>query len=154
MNNNDEKLLKVEKILKGSLDLILSPSRSCEHLNFCFHFFWPLLGIVNKLCCTKSLLTTPSNVWSKKWKKKFKCSQLLEGDRIESRLPSKIFSTLPLWSPCVLFNLDNWFHIRFFFNILSLLLLGLCAFLTATPTSCVPWKVRTFVCQPKMLSIY
>ena len=28
--------------------------------------------------------------------KKFKCSQLLEGDGIESRLPFKIFSTLPI----------------------------------------------------------
>ena len=34
-------IYKVEKILKGSLDSILSPSRSCEHLNFWFSFFWP-----------------------------------------------------------------------------------------------------------------
>ena len=34
-------LLKVEKILKGSLDSIPSPSRSCEHLIFLFSFFWP-----------------------------------------------------------------------------------------------------------------
>ena len=32
---------KVEKILKGSLDSIPSPSRSCEHLNFLFSLFWP-----------------------------------------------------------------------------------------------------------------
>ena len=31
---------KVEKILKGSLDSIPSPSRSCEHLNFLFLFFF------------------------------------------------------------------------------------------------------------------
>ena len=30
---------KVEKILKGSMDLISSPSRSHEHLNFLFLFF-------------------------------------------------------------------------------------------------------------------
>ena len=32
---------KVEKILKGSMDSIPSPSRSREHLNFYFLFFWP-----------------------------------------------------------------------------------------------------------------
>ena len=32
---------KAEKILKDSLDAILSPSRSCEHLNFLFSFFRP-----------------------------------------------------------------------------------------------------------------
>ena len=32
---------KVEKILKGSLDSIPSPSRSCEHFHFSFLFFWP-----------------------------------------------------------------------------------------------------------------
>ena len=58
---------KVEKILKGSLDSIPSPSHSvkvqimggkvclmCEGKT--------LLGIVNKLLKTKSLLTSPSNV--------------------------------------------------------------------------------------------
>ena len=53
-----------------------------------------LLGVVNKLCWTKSLLTTPSNVWPpKNHNKNFKCSRLLEGDGIESHLPFKIFST-------------------------------------------------------------
>ena len=33
--------IKVEKILKGNLDSITSPSRSYEHLNFLFLFFWP-----------------------------------------------------------------------------------------------------------------
>ena len=65
---SDEKILhKVEKILKGSLDWIPSPSSSvkiqimsgkvclrCEGKT--------LLGIVNKLLKTKSLLTSPSNV--------------------------------------------------------------------------------------------
>ena len=37
---------KVERILKGSLDLIPSPSRSCAHLNVLFS----LLDIVKKLC--------------------------------------------------------------------------------------------------------
>ena len=63
---------KVEKILKGSLDLILSPSRSREHLNFYFFIFFgkTLLGIVNKLSWTKSLLTVPNNVLLKKIKQK------------------------------------------------------------------------------------
>ena len=40
---------KIEKILKGSLDSIASPSRIPEHLNFLFHFFGKiLLGVVNK----------------------------------------------------------------------------------------------------------
>ena len=37
----------------------------------------------------------PSNVWPKKMKtQKFQFLQLLEGDRSQSRLPFKIFSTL------------------------------------------------------------
>ena len=60
-------LFKVEKILKGSLDSILSPSPSvkiqimgkktslrCKGET--------LLGVVNKLLKTKCFLTTPSNV--------------------------------------------------------------------------------------------
>ena len=40
LNSFSNKYLgKVEKILKGSLDLIPSPSRSCEHLNFLLLFF-------------------------------------------------------------------------------------------------------------------
>ena len=56
---------KVEKILKGSLDLIPSPSRSREHFNFNFllvFFGQTLLGVVNKLFEQKSFLTMPSNV--------------------------------------------------------------------------------------------
>ena len=60
-------VVKVEKILKGSLDLMQSPSPSvkikimggkvslrCKGKT--------LLGAVNKLLKTKSLLTSPSNV--------------------------------------------------------------------------------------------
>ena len=62
---------KVKKILEDSLDLIPSPSPSvkiqimggkvglrCKGKT--------LLGIVNNLFCTTSLLTTPSNVWPNK----------------------------------------------------------------------------------------
>ena len=38
-NHHFSTAYKVEKILKGSLDLISSPSRSHEHLNFLFLFF-------------------------------------------------------------------------------------------------------------------
>ena len=38
----------------------------------------------------------------KKKYKKFKCSRLLEGDGMESRLPFKIFSTLPITRKCPL----------------------------------------------------
>ena len=87
---------KVKEIY--SLDSIPSPSPSVKIQIIggkvglkCKGKTW--LAIVNIFFCTKSLLTTPS--WPPKNKnKKFKCSQLLEGDGIESRLPFKIFSTL------------------------------------------------------------
>ena len=56
---------KVEKISKGSLDLIPSPSVKIQITGgkVCL---WckgkTLLGIVNKILKTKSLLTSPSNV--------------------------------------------------------------------------------------------
>ena len=58
---------QVEKILKGSLDSIPSPSPSVKiqivggkvYLNCKGK---TLLGVVNKLLKTKSLLTSPSNV--------------------------------------------------------------------------------------------
>ena len=61
--------IKVEKILKGSLVSITSPSPSMKIQTmggkFCFrHKGKTLLGIVNKLFVFKSLLTTPSNVLS------------------------------------------------------------------------------------------
>ena len=58
---------KVEKILEGSLDLILPPSPSvkiqiiCRKV--CLRFKGKtMLGVVNKLLKTKRLLTSPSNV--------------------------------------------------------------------------------------------
>ena len=59
--------LKVEKILKGSLDLIPSPSSSMKIQimggKVCLRWKGKtLLGVVNKLLKTKSLLTSPSNV--------------------------------------------------------------------------------------------
>ena len=58
---------KVEKKLKVSLDLILSPSPSVKIQiiggKVCLRCKGKtLLGIVNKLLNTKSLLTSPSNV--------------------------------------------------------------------------------------------
>ena len=58
---------KVEKILKGSLDSIPSPSPSVKiqimGWKVCFRCKGKtLLGVVNKLKKTKSLLTSPSNV--------------------------------------------------------------------------------------------
>jgi ABC-type uncharacterized transport system permease subunit len=59
--------VKVEKILKGSLDSILSPPPSVKIQivggKICLRCkIETLLGVVNKLLKTKSLLTTPSNV--------------------------------------------------------------------------------------------
>ena len=58
---------KVEKILKGSLDSIPSPSPSMKIQimggKFCLRCeSKTLLGVANKLLKTKSLLTSPSNV--------------------------------------------------------------------------------------------
>ena len=64
--------IKVEEILKGSLDSIPSPSRSREHLKFLLWFFGgqTLLGVVNKLFVQqrpamfgpKKIITKISNV--------------------------------------------------------------------------------------------
>jgi hypothetical protein len=59
--------IKVEKILKGSLDSIPSPSPSVKiqiiGVKFCSKCKGKtLLGIVNKLFKRKSLLTLPSDV--------------------------------------------------------------------------------------------
>ena len=87
---------KAEKILKGSLDLIPSPSRSGEHLNFLFFIFsaikcWAFsTNLFRQNICWQH----PAMFCQKKYNKKFKCSPLLEGDGIKSRLPFKIFSTL------------------------------------------------------------
>ena len=58
---------KVKKILKGSLDSISSPSPSVKiqimGRKVCFRCKGKtLLGVVNKLLKSKSLLTSPSNV--------------------------------------------------------------------------------------------
>ena len=93
--------LKVEKILKRSLDSIPSPSSSVKiqimggkvHLR-CKST--TLLG--NKLFVFISLLTTPSNVLPLHLKQTFPPIICIftedEGDGIESRLPFKICSTL------------------------------------------------------------
>ena len=52
-------LLKVEKIVKGSLDSILLPSPSVK---FKLWESKTLLGVVKKLLKTKSLLKSPSNI--------------------------------------------------------------------------------------------
>jgi len=51
-------LFKVENILKGSLDLIPSPSTSVKIQITAGKTF---LGVINKLLKTKHLLTSPSN---------------------------------------------------------------------------------------------
>ena len=58
-------IFKVEKILKGSLDSIPSPSVKIQIMGgkVCLRSKGKtLLGIVNKLLKAKSLLTSPSNV--------------------------------------------------------------------------------------------
>ena len=82
---------KVEKISKGSLDSI--PSVKIQIMGG--KFAW---GVKAKHCW---LLSTnfkvcwqhPAMFCRKNKNKKFKCSRLLEGDGIESRLPFEIFST-------------------------------------------------------------
>ena len=66
-NNHGKNTSKVEKILKGSLDLIPSPLPSVEIQIMGVKVSLrckgkTLLVIVNKLLKAKSLLTTPSNV--------------------------------------------------------------------------------------------
>ena len=85
---------KVEKILKGSLDSILSPSVKIQIIGgkVCLRCKGKiLLGVVNKL-----LKTTPSNVLLFHFKQTFLPIIWIftEGDRIGSRLPFNIFSTL------------------------------------------------------------
>ena len=77
-------LIKVEKILKGSLDLIPSPSEKIQTMGVKVSLRFKgkiLLSIANKLLKTKSLLILPSNVlpyylnFSKEWPKKTKSFQ-------------------------------------------------------------------------------
>ena len=88
--------IKVEKIWKGNLDSIPSASPSVKIQimggNVCLRCKGKLLGIVNKLLKTKSLLTSPSNVLPLPIKQTFppiiwiftEC----EGDGIKSKLSS------------------------------------------------------------------
>ena len=91
--------IKVEKILKSSLNLISSPSPSLKiqimDEKVCLRGEGKtLLGDVNKL-----LIRTPRNVLLLHLKQTFPPIDWIfnegEGDEIESKLPFKIFSTLP-----------------------------------------------------------
>jgi hypothetical protein len=67
VSRNTTKSRKVEKILKGSLDLIPTPSPLVKIQimggKVCLRCKGKkLLGVVNKLLKTKSLLTSPTNV--------------------------------------------------------------------------------------------
>ena len=95
-----KQISKVEKIFKGSLDSMPSPSVKIQIMGkeVCLRCKdKTLLGIVNKLLKTKSLLTTPSNVLPLGPKQIFPPIIWIftegEADRIESRLTFKIFST-------------------------------------------------------------
>jgi hypothetical protein len=86
---------KVENILKGSLDLIPSPSPSVKIQimggKVCLRCKGKtLLDIVNKLFVFKSLLKSPSNVLPYYLKATFQLIIRIftEGDGIESRLSS------------------------------------------------------------------
>ena len=55
--------VRVEQILKGSLDSIPSPSEKIQIMGGCLRCKGKtLLVVVNKVWKTKSLLTSPSNV--------------------------------------------------------------------------------------------
>ena len=101
-------LNKAEKILKGSLDLIPTPSSLVKIQimggKLCLRCKGKTLqGDVNKLFVFKSLLTMPSNVMSLYLKQTFPPIIRIftegEGDEIKSRLPFKIFSALFMKHP-------------------------------------------------------
>ena len=94
---------KVERTLKGSLILILSPSVKIQIIGGKVSLRCKgktLLGDINKLFVFKSLLTMPSNVLPLHLNQTFPPVIWIfteaEGDGIESWLPFKIFSTLTL----------------------------------------------------------
>ena len=97
------KYCKVEKILKGSLDSIPSPSPLVK-IQIIGRKIWlmckgkTLLGVVNILLETKRLLTTPGNVLLLHLKQTFLpiiwIFTEIEGDEMESRLYSSIFFIL------------------------------------------------------------
>ena len=87
-----------------NLKSICTLEHSVESSNFKIQLFWYegkiLQGDINKLFVFKGLLTKPSNVLPLLLKQTFPPIILItnedEGDGIESTLPFKIFSTLPL----------------------------------------------------------
>ena len=97
---------KVEKILKDSLDSIPSPSPSVK------------IQIIGGTVYFKSLLKTPSNVLPLHRNQTFLPIIWIftegEGDRIESRLPFKIFSTLKMCSFDLVMSLKILSWIYFF----------------------------------------
>ena len=114
----------------SSLDLISSPSPSLKiqimGRKVCLKCKdKTLLGDVNKLFVFKALLTTPSNVLPLHLKQIFPPMIWIftegEGDRIESRLPFKIFSTLLHWGlPLKYYNLRwNYFLSGGIWNVLE-----------------------------------
>ena len=97
-------ICKVKQILKGSLDSIPSPSPSVKIQimggKICLRGKGEtLLGAVNKLLKTKSLLITPKNVLLLHLKQTFTPIILIftdgEGDGIDNRESFKVCSTLP-----------------------------------------------------------
>ena len=107
---------KVEKILKGSLDLIPSPSPSVKIQimggKVCLRCKGKtLLGVVNKLLITKSLLTSPNNVLPLHLKQTFRPIIWIftEGDGMKPRLPFRIFPTLRLWPSEPRVHYKYWF---------------------------------------------
>ena len=119
---------KVEKILKGSLVSIPSPSPLVKIQTMGGKVYLrckgkTLPGVVNKLLKTKSLLTSPTNVLPYYLKHTFPPIIWIftegEGDGIESRLPFKIFSTLPV-SNCILVpNIVHLFPQIMYFSLLA-----------------------------------
>ena len=93
-NNLKAKNSKVENILKGSLDLIQSPSPSVKiqiiGKNVCLRYKDKTLqGVVNKLLEIKSLLKSPSNVLPNYLQKPFPPIWIFtKGDGIKFRLSS------------------------------------------------------------------
>ena len=95
---------KVEQILKDTLLSIPSPSPSVKikimGVKVCLRCKGKtFLGVINKLFVFKSLLTMPSNVLLLHLKHTLPPIIWIftKGDGIESKLPFKMFSTLPLF---------------------------------------------------------
>ena len=112
-------LVKVEKILKGSLDLIPSPSPSVKiqimGRKVCFRCKGKtLLGVVNKLLKTKSLLTTTSNVLPLYLSRpQFEFSSKVMGSNAGYLLKSFYFNLVEF------FRLENFISLSFSVNLSS-----------------------------------